>query len=106
MKLKLMLSVVALASGAAFAQDQAAPTAQDQSTDDTVSSVFSQLDTNHDGAISNEEAQASSVVTRSFAKADANGDGSISKDEFMSAFTAGSKTAPPPAQVPPSPNPQ
>jgi Ca2+-binding EF-hand superfamily protein len=46
------------------------------------------------------------VVTRSFAKADANGDGSISKDEFMSSFTAGSKTTPPPAQVPPPPNPQ
>jgi Ca2+-binding EF-hand superfamily protein len=102
-----MLSVVALASGAAFAQDQAAPTAQDQATtDDTISSIFTQLDTNKDGAISNEEAQASSVVTRSFAKADANGDGAISKDEFMSSFTAGSKNTPPPAQVPPPPNPQ
>jgi Ca2+-binding EF-hand superfamily protein len=93
-----MLSVAALACGAAYAQDQAAP-----ATDDTVSSIFTQLDSNKDGKISAEEAQASSVVSRSFGKADADGDGAITRDEFMSAFTAGSSTTPPPAVPPQSP---
>jgi Ca2+-binding EF-hand superfamily protein len=93
-----MLSVAALACGAAYAQDQAAP-----STDDTVSSIFTQLDSNKDGKISSEEAQASSVVARSFAKADADGDGGITRDEFMSAFTASAPTTPPPAVPPPNP---
>jgi Ca2+-binding EF-hand superfamily protein len=96
-----MLSVAALAFGAAYAQDQAAPAAP-ASTDDTVSSIFTQLDTNNDGKISSEEAQASSVVSRSFAKADADSDGGITRDEFMSAFTASAPTTPPPA-VPQNP---
>jgi Ca2+-binding EF-hand superfamily protein len=100
-----MLSFAALACGAAYAQDQAAPAAPTAATDDPVSSIFQQLDTNKDGKISSEEAQASSVVSRSFAKADADGDGGISHDEFMSAFTASAPTTPPPA-VPPPQNPQ
>jgi Ca2+-binding EF-hand superfamily protein len=103
-KVQLMLTVAALGCGAVFAQDQP-PAGQTQATDDSTSSIFSQLDTNHDGRISAEEAQASSVVARSFAKADANGDGGITKEEFMSAFTTRAPTTPPPA-VPPSPNPQ
>lgn len=101
MKVQLMLSVAALACGAAYAQDQAAP----QASDNSVASIFAQLDTNQDGKLSAEEAQASSVVSRSFAKADTNGDGAIARDEFMSAFTTSSQT--PPAATPPPPqNPQ
>ena len=96
MKLQLMLSVAALACGAAYAQDQAPP-------DDSTSSIFAQLDTNQDGRISSEEAQASSVVSRSFGKADANGDGAITRDEFMASFTTRGPATPPPAV--PSPNP-
>jgi Ca2+-binding EF-hand superfamily protein len=104
-KVQLVFTVAALACGAAYAQDQAPAAA----TDDPVSSIFSQLDTNHDGMISSEEAQASSVVSRSFAKADANGDGQIARDEFMKAFTAqkpgaaSSGESPPPATPPQNP---
>jgi Ca2+-binding EF-hand superfamily protein len=97
-----MLSVAALACGAAYAQDQAAPAAPD----DSVSSIFSQLDTNQDGRISTEEAQASSVVSRSFGKADSNGDGAIARDEFMAAFTTSGSQTPPPASPPPPQSPQ
>jgi Ca2+-binding EF-hand superfamily protein len=99
-KFQLMLSVATLACGAAFAQEQA-PAQPTQ--DDTVSSIFTQLDTNKDGRISSEEAQASSVVARSFAKADANGDGAITRDEFMASFTSRAPATPPPAVPPPNP---
>ena len=98
MKFQLMLTVAALACGAAFAQDQ--PTGP---TDESVSSIFTQLDTDKDGRISSAEAQASAVVSRSFAKADANGDGAITRDEFMSSFTTRAPTEPPPAVPPANP---
>ena len=100
MKVQLMLTVAALTSGVAFAQDEApAAPAGDPST----SSIFMQLDQNKDGRISAAEAQASSVVSSSFAKADANGDGALTRDEFMSSFTTRSPNAPPPAlPLPPS----
>jgi ABC-type transporter MlaC component len=102
-KLKLMLSVAALACGTAFAQDQAAQGQPTAAADDPTSSIFQQLDTNQDGRISAEEAQASSVVARSFAKADANGDGAITRDEFMASFTTRAPGATPPAVPPPNP---
>ena len=103
MKFQLMLSVAALACVPAFAQDQPQAAA-----DDPVSSIFSQLDTNKDGRISAEEAQASSVVSRSFQKADANGDGAITREEFMASFTTNAPGTTPPPAVPPTtpPNPQ
>jgi Ca2+-binding EF-hand superfamily protein len=97
-----MLSVAALTCGAAFAQDQAAPE-QTTAADDATSSIFQQLDTNHDGRISSEEAQASPVVARSFGKADANGDGALTRDEFMASFTTRAPGATPPAVPPPNP---
>ena len=103
MKLKLMLSVAALACGTAFAQDQAAPDQTTAAADDSTSSIFQQLDTNQDGRISAEEAQASPVVSRSFAKADANGDGAITREEFMASFTTRAPGATPPAVPPPNP---
>jgi Ca2+-binding EF-hand superfamily protein len=65
-------------------------------------SIFDSLDTNQDGRISQDEAQASPVVSRSFSKADANGDGAISRDEFTSSFTTRAPdTTPPPTPEPP-----
>jgi hypothetical protein len=95
-----MLSVAALACGTAFAQDQAT---QAPSADDSTSSIFQQLDTNQDGRLSSEEAQASPVVSRSFGKADANGDGAITREEFMASFTTRAPGATPPAVPPPNP---
>ena len=101
MKVTLMFTVAALASGVAFAQDQAP--AATTAADPTTSSIFMQLDKDKGGKISQAEAQASSVVSGSFSKADADGDGSINRDEFMSSFTARAPTAPPPAvPTPPS----
>jgi hypothetical protein len=96
-----MLGTVVLACGTAFAQN---PPAADrpQAADDATSSIFQQLDTNQDGRISSEEAQASAVVSRSFGKADTNGDGAITRDEFMTSFTTRAPGATPPAVPPPA----
>ncbi len=95
-----MLAVATLACSAAFAQDQA-PTAA--TSDPSTASIFSQLDTNKDGRISSEEAQASAVVTRAFAQADADHDGALNREEFMSSFTTRAPATPPPAlPVPPA----
>lgn len=48
--------------------------------------VFTALDANKDGKISQPEAQRNAMVTQNFAMADTNHDGSLSKDEFMAAF--------------------
>jgi Ca2+-binding EF-hand superfamily protein len=101
-----MFTLAALACGAAFAQEQApaaAPPASSSAapaqapSDASIASIFTQLDTDHDGRISQAEAGASSVVTRSFAQADADKDGAISRDEFMSSFTTRAPATPPPA---------
>lgn len=48
--------------------------------------VFTALDTNKDGKISQDEAQRNTAVSQAFAAADKNHDGFLSKDEFMAAF--------------------
>lgn len=100
MKYHLLFSAAALVCGAAFAQDQAAPAASP-----STQSVFDSLDTNKDGRISSEEAQAQPVVSRSFSKADANGDGAITSEEFSTAFTTRSPDATPPPPAPPDEGP-
>lgn len=104
MKVTLMFTVAALASGAAFAQDQApSATAAAPAGDSTTESIFRQLDQDKDSRISPTEAQVSSVVSSGFKQADKDSDGSISHDEFMSSFTARAPTTPPPAlPTPPS----
>jgi hypothetical protein len=103
-KVTLMFTVAALASGAVFAQDRApAATTAAPASDATTESIFRQLDQDKDSRISSTEAQVSSVVSSSFKQADTNGDGMISHDEFMSSFTARAPTTPPPAlPTPPS----
>ena len=51
----------------------------------TAQTKFSQLDTNNDGKISKQEAQASKTLSREFAKLDSNKDNQLSLTEFMSA---------------------
>lgn len=48
--------------------------------------VFTALDTNKDGKISQEEAQRNVAVSQNFAASDKDHDGFLSKDEFMAAF--------------------
>lgn len=48
--------------------------------------VFTALDTNKDGKISQAEAQRNTMVSQNFADADKNHDGFLSKDEFTAAF--------------------
>lgn len=48
--------------------------------------VFTALDTNKDGKISQEEAQRNVAVSQNFVAADKDHDGFLSKDEFMAAF--------------------
>ncbi len=48
--------------------------------------VFTALDVNKDGKISQEEAQRNTQVAQNFTLADKDHDGFLSKDEFMAAF--------------------
>lgn len=48
--------------------------------------VFTALDANKDGKVSQAEAQRNVMVSQNFAAADTNKDGSLSKDEFAAAF--------------------
>jgi hypothetical protein len=102
MKLSHTLMAVALLSSAAFAQDAPqGPAATPKASPNTatqppaaapagpavdIGAIFDKLDTNHDGKLSPEEAQAHPTVASHFSSADANGDGFVSKDEFMAAF--------------------
>jgi Ca2+-binding EF-hand superfamily protein len=49
---------------------------------------FFELDRNHDGRITSEEAQANPAVAQRFAAADLDGDGTIEPGEFQNAFVA------------------
>ena len=101
----IAIAAAALLSGAAFAQDEAPQAAASQS------SAFQALDADHDGKISQDEAQAAPVVARSFTTADKDKDGKISQDEFNQSFTTAapapqtespsSTTAPPTTPPPP-----
>jgi hypothetical protein len=48
--------------------------------------VFDQFDTDHDGRVSQQEAQINSTVVANFQTADTNADGNLSKAEFDAAF--------------------
>ena len=48
--------------------------------------VFTALDANKDGKVSQAESQRNVMVSQNFAAADKNSDGSLSKDEFAAAF--------------------
>lgn len=48
--------------------------------------VFTALDANKDGKVSQAEAQRNTMVSQSFAAADKDHDGFLTKDEFAAAF--------------------
>lgn len=48
--------------------------------------VFTALDANKDGKVSQAESQRNVLVSQNFAAADKNSDGALSKDEFAAAF--------------------
>jgi Ca2+-binding EF-hand superfamily protein len=54
-------------------------------TEPSTQENFKQLDVNHDGVISQQEAQADKQLTKDWSKADTNKDGQIDESEF-SAF--------------------
>ena len=93
MKGPLTLALAALLSTAAFAQTPPSGAG---------SSVFDQFDSDHDGRITQAEAQINSTVVANFQTADSNADGSLSKSEFDSAFKPSSSPTPPPADKPQS----
>jgi len=84
----LLLAAVPLAALAA--EPYQSPT---QSANDTMAAdppgagkaeapLFKQLDVNHDGYVTKDEAQRSADITARFSQLDANHDGKISVDEF------------------------
>jgi hypothetical protein len=93
MKGPLTLALAALLSTAAFAQTPPSGAG---------SSVFDQFDSDHDGRITQAEAQINSTVVANFQTADSNADGSLSKGEFDAAFKPSSSPTPPPADKPQS----
>ena len=72
MKAYLVLGVGLFLATPALAQDTAL--------------VFAALDANHDGKITQAEAQKNPLVAQMFAQADKNHDGVLSKAEFDAAF--------------------
>ncbi len=70
--MKKYLVLALLLATPAFAQDTGA--------------VFAALDANHDGKISQAEAQKNPAVLQMFAQADKDKDGFLSKAEFDAAF--------------------
>jgi Ca2+-binding EF-hand superfamily protein len=71
-KYYVALGLVAALAGPAMAQDAGL--------------VFTALDANKDGKVSQAESQRNVLVSQNFAAADKNSDGSLSKDEFATAF--------------------
>ena len=98
MKLSIALAAASLLASTAFAQqDPQRPAATPDAAVERpapppagppvdVGAVFDKLDTNHDGKLTRDEAQAHPTVSANFASADANGDGVITKEEFLAAF--------------------
>ena len=72
MKVLLVLGIGLVLATPALAQDAAL--------------VFTALDANKDGKVTQAEAQKNAAVAQMFAQADKNKDGSLSKAEFEAAF--------------------
>ncbi|HZF27246.1 MAG TPA: EF-hand domain-containing protein [Steroidobacteraceae bacterium] len=81
MKGTLSLALAALLSTAAFAQTPPSGSG----------SVFDQFDTDHNGSVSQAEAQVNSTVVANFSTADTDHDGKLSKSEFDAAFKPASE---------------
>ena len=98
MKLSIAFVAATLLASTAFAQQEPQPpTATPEAAVERpapppagapvdVGAIFEQLDVNHDGKLTPQEAQAHPTVAANFAKADTNGDGVITKEEFLAAF--------------------
>lgn len=67
---------------AANAESMATETADAEDTGNTAA-MFKSLDTDNNGYISAEEANANPALVDAFGEADTNGDGQLSMDEFM-----------------------
>jgi hypothetical protein len=98
MKTYIAFMAAALISTVAFAQQEpknpqattnAATSPPPASVSPSLSEIFDKLDTNHDGKLSQEEAQAAPTVATNFAAVDRDHDGTVSKAEFLAAFKAG-----------------
>src|SRR5690554_2473011 len=96
-----MKAYLALTAAVLFAGGAAA-----QSPGEGTGSVFDALDTDKNGSLSQQEAQAHSTVAQNFSAADADGDGSLSRTEFDQSFTTGQSSTPGAQQPPPPPQPQ
>ncbi len=64
-----------------------APTAQAQEESDAM--LFEDIDSNHNGAITREEAKVRKDLARDFDEADTNGNGTISVDEYTTYHNKG-----------------
>ncbi len=95
MKLSITLTAAALLSSTVLAQQAgqppaATPEAATQPPPATpsvdVAAIFDKLDADHDGKLTQDEAQVHPTVASHFANADTNHDGVVTKDEFLAAF--------------------
>lgn len=58
----------------------------------TDNSNFSQLDVDHNGSISNEEAKAMPALEQYFAQVDTDSDGQVSENEYLTAVGSSSQS--------------
>ncbi|HEY5897688.1 MAG TPA: EF-hand domain-containing protein [Burkholderiales bacterium] len=75
----LVAAALALAVGAAYAEDKIGKDANDPG--------FHALDKNKDGSISKSEAKANPELSKKFKQADKNNDGKLSRIEYLEAMT-------------------
>lgn len=82
----LLLGALPLAAVAADTMGRGSsssnPTSSSTSARDDQTQLFNQLDSNHDGYVSKEEARRSADVTSRFKELDADHDGKISSEEY------------------------
>ncbi len=80
MKRIALIATLALAAGAAFAADVAAP------TEEQVGPAFEKADKDKNGTVSLAEAKAFGIAAKFFAQANPDKDGSLDKKEFAAAI--------------------
>jgi hypothetical protein len=79
----MLFAVITLgAAGTAWAQSTAAPMGSDKEH----RALFAQADKDGNQSLNKDEAKAIPGLAEQFAKVDTNGDGAVSEDEFMAAM--------------------
>lgn len=80
--IKSSVLMLALAIGLASIQAHAFGTAEDMKDQDVYSKSFKELDTDHDGTLTRDEARKEELFAKHFAAADKDHDGTLTQEEY------------------------